>query len=61
MATEKPTRKRYKLAEGDKLSIPGCPVKITSANLNSDNMIAIIRRMEATTGRTYFGTSIVEA
>lgn len=61
MATEKPTKKRYKLAEGDKMTIPGCAVKITNANVNSDNVIAIVRRMEVTTGRTYFGTSIIEA
>lgn len=59
MVTEKP-KKKYVLAKDDGLKIPGVPLVITNDNVNNPDIIMIVSKAEAASGRRYFGTSIIE-
>lgn len=56
----KKKKREYRLAKGMGLKIPGLDLMITDANVNDPNVIQIITNVEARTGRSYFGTAIVE-
>ncbi len=45
---------KYRIKDGDTLIIPGCPVKITNANVNTETIQAILVNQNRRTGRDYF-------
>lgn len=49
-----PKAVKYKIKGGDTLIIPGCPVKITNANLNTETIQTILANLQRNTGRDYF-------
>ena len=53
-------KKKYVLAKGQGLQIPGVGLLITNDNVNDPNIITIVQNVQKRTGRTYFGTAIVE-
>lgn len=64
MSDTKPTSnrtKRYKLAKGRAVKLPGISVEITDENLNNAAVMKIITRAEANTGNQYFGKVFIEA
>lgn len=53
MAIE-PTKVKYRIKDGDTLVIPGCPVKITNANINTEVIQTILANEGRKSGRDYF-------
>ena len=49
-----PKAVKYRIKGGDTLIIPGCPVKITNANLNTETIQTILTNLQRNTGRDYF-------
>ena len=45
---------KYRIKDGDTLIIPGCPVKITNANVNTETVQTILVNHGLRTGRDYF-------
>lgn len=52
--------KKWVLAKGKGLKIPGIQTMITNENVNSANIITIITNHEKRSGHKYFGTLIIQ-
>lgn len=63
MSETKPTAKakRYKLAKGQGVKLPGVAVVVTNDNVNDPAVIKIITRAEVNTCNQYFGKVFIEA
>lgn len=54
MANEAPIKPKYRIKGGDGMTIPGCPVKFTNANINTEVVQAVLANEGRKSGVDYF-------